>query len=55
MGELTNFLGNETVRIIPHNAAETINEFKNKSPATNQHQLINYMENMKFIDKEQQY
>ena len=34
MGELTNFLGNDTVRIILHNAAETINEFKNQNPAT---------------------
>ena len=34
MGELTNFLGNETVRIILHNAAENINEFKNQNPAT---------------------
>ena len=34
MGELTNFLGNDTVRIILHNAAETINEFKNQSAAT---------------------
>ena len=31
MGELTNFLGNETVRIILHNAAE--NEFKNQNAA----------------------
>ena len=34
MGELTNFFGNETVRIILHNAAETINEFKNQTAAT---------------------
>ena len=34
MGELTNFLGNDTVRIILHNAAENINEFKNQTPAT---------------------
>ena len=34
MGELTNFLGNDTVRIILYNAAETINEFKNQNPAT---------------------
>ena len=34
MGELTNFLLNETVRIILHNAAENINEFKNQNAAT---------------------
>ena len=34
MGELTNFLGNETVRIILHNAAKNINEFKNQNAAT---------------------
>ena len=34
MGELTNFLGNDTIRIILHNAAETINKFKNQTPAT---------------------
>ena len=34
MGELTNFLGNDTVRIILHNTAETINEFKVQTPAT---------------------
>ena len=34
MGELTNFLGNDTVRIILHNAAETINEFNAQTPAT---------------------
>ena len=33
MGELTNFLGNDTVRIILYNAAETINEFKAQTPA----------------------
>ena len=34
MGELTNFLGNDTVRIILHNAAENINEFNAQTPAT---------------------
>ena len=34
MGELTNFLGNKTVKIILHNAAENINEFKNQNAAT---------------------
>ena len=34
MGELTNFLGNDTVRLISHNAAETINEFQAQSFAT---------------------
>ena len=34
MGELTNFLRNDTVRIILPNAAETMNEFKNETPAT---------------------
>ena len=34
MGELTNILRNDTVRIILHNAAENINEFKNQTPAT---------------------
>ena len=34
IGELTNFLGNDTVRIILQNAAKTINEFKSQTPAT---------------------
>ena len=34
MGKLTNFLGNDTVRIILHNAPETMNEFKAQTPAT---------------------
>ena len=34
MGELINFLANETVRIILHNATETRNEFKNQNAAT---------------------
>ena len=34
MGELTNFRGNWTVRIILYNAAEILNEFKNQTPAT---------------------
>ena len=34
MGELTNFLGNDTVKIIHNNSAETINEFKAQSTAT---------------------
>ena len=35
MGELTNFLGNETLKIILHNATETINKFQAQTPATN--------------------
>ena len=34
MGELTNFLGNDTVTIILNNSAKTINEFKAQNPAT---------------------
>ena len=34
MGELTNFLGSDTVRIILNNSATTINEFKAQNPAT---------------------
>ena len=34
MGELTNFLGSDTVRIILNNSAKTINELKAQSPAT---------------------
>ena len=34
MGELTNFLGSDTVKIILHNAAETLNKFKNQNFAT---------------------
>ena len=34
MGELTNFLGSDTVRIIHNNYAKTINEFKAQNPAT---------------------
>ena len=34
MGELTNFFGSNTVRIIFNNATETINELKAQSPAT---------------------
>ena len=34
MGELTNFLESDTIKIIFINAAETINEFKTQSPAT---------------------
>ena len=34
MGELNNFLGSDTVRIILNNAAKTINKFKAQSFAT---------------------
>ena len=34
MGELTNFLGTDAVRIIFNNSAKTINEFKAQNPAT---------------------
>ena len=33
MGELTNFLGSDTVIIILNNSAKTINEFKAQDPA----------------------
>ena len=34
MGELSNFLESDTVRIIINNSAKTINEFKTQNPAT---------------------
>ena len=34
MGELTNFLGSDTVRIILNNSAKTINEFRAQNPVT---------------------
>ena len=34
MGELTNFLWSDTVRIILNNSTKTINEYKAQNPAT---------------------
>ena len=34
MGDLTNFLGNDTVRILLNNASKNINEFRSQSTAT---------------------
>ena len=39
MSELTNCLGNDTVRIILHYAAETLNEFRDQTSNT-KHALV---------------